>query len=88
MCIRDSLQDGILLLTCSIFFYLNSLFIREKWTSLFDTFDGPIATAQGYIGCATAFLGVWGLFTGDWTAVGWSLLMLGAACLLYTSRCV
>ena len=73
------LQDGILLLTCSIFFYLNSLFIREKWTSLFDTFDGPIATAQGYIGCATAFLGVWGLFTGDWTAVGWSLLMLGAA---------
>jgi hypothetical protein len=73
------MQDGILLLTCSILFYVNSLFLREKWTSLFDTFDGQIATAQGYIGCITAFLGVWGLFTGDWTAIGWSLLMLGAA---------
>jgi len=73
------MQDGILLLTCSVLFYLNSLFIRDKWANLFDTFDGPIATAQGYIGCVTAFLGVWGLFTGDWTAIGWSALMLGAA---------
>jgi hypothetical protein len=73
------IQDGILLLTCSILFYLNSLFIHQKWPHLFDTFDVPMATAQGYIGCVTAFLGAWGLFTGDWTAIGWSALMLGAA---------
>jgi uncharacterized membrane protein len=73
------MQDGVLLLTCSVLFYMNSLFIRPKWQQLFGTFDGPIATFHGYIGCVTAFLGVWGLFTGDWTAIGWSALMLGAA---------
>jgi len=73
------IQDGILLLTCSALFYLNSLFIRPKWQHLFATIDGPLATFQSYIGCVTAFLGVWGLFTGDWTAIGWSVLMLGAA---------
>ncbi|MGA3045558.1 MAG: DUF2339 domain-containing protein [Terracidiphilus sp.] len=73
------IQDGILLVTCSVLFYLNSLFVRPRWQHLFGSFDGPIATSQSYIGCVTAFLGVWGLFTNDWTAIGWSVLMLGAA---------
>jgi hypothetical protein len=73
------LKDGTLLVTAAALFYLNALFIGFKWKDLFGTFDRPLVTVQGYLGCVTAFLGVWGLFTGDWTAIGWAVLMLGAA---------
>jgi hypothetical protein len=73
------IEDGILLLTCSALFYLNSQFIRLKWQALFKAVDAWLATSQSYLGCITAFLGVWCLFTGDWTAIGWAALMLGAA---------
>ena len=72
------IQDGILLLACSVAFYVNALFIRRKWSPLFGQFDGATITIHSYIGCATAFLGVWSVFTGDWTAIGWAALMLGA----------
>ena len=71
------IQDGILLLTCSVLFYWNSLFIRRKWSSLFDSFGGALAMCHSYIGGATAFLGLWCIFTGDWTAVSWAALLLG-----------
>jgi hypothetical protein len=70
------IQDGILLLTCSALFYVNSLFISRKWRPLFNSFDEALVTAQSYIGCITAFLGIWGLFTGNSTAIGWSALLL------------
>ena len=73
------LKDGILLLTVSVLFYLNAFFIGHKWRDIFGAFDTPLVIAQGYVGCVTAFLGVWGVFTGDWTAIGWAVLMLGAA---------
>jgi len=73
------IQDGILLLTCSALFYMNSLFVCVRWRQLFQAFDHSLVIAQSYIGCITAFLGVWGLFTADSTAIGWSVLMLAAA---------
>jgi hypothetical protein len=73
------LKDGVLLLTASVFFYFNALFINHRWKYLFGSFDKPLVIAQGYIGCATAFLGVWGLFTSDFTAIGWAVLMVAAA---------
>jgi hypothetical protein len=72
------MQDGALLLTCSLPFYVNALFIRRRWSPLFGTFDGRTVTFHSYIGCITAFLGIWCIFTGDWTALGWAALMLGA----------
>ncbi|MGD0097164.1 MAG: DUF2339 domain-containing protein [Terracidiphilus sp.] len=72
------IQDGILLLVCSAFFYVNALFIRHRWRALFEHFDGTLVALQSYLGCATAFLGAWCIFTGDWTAIGWAALMLGA----------
>lgn len=73
------LKDGILLFTCSMLFYLNALYLRNRWKDLFGELDGGLATAQSYLGCVTAFLGVWALFTGDWTAIGWAAMLLGAA---------
>lgn len=73
------LKDGALLLTASVLFYINALFINRKWRDLFGDFDTALVIGQSYIGCITAFLGVWGLCTGDWTAIGWAILMLSAA---------
>jgi hypothetical protein len=73
------LKDGILLLTCSALFYLNSPYLRDRWRELFGELDSGLATAQSHLGCITAFLGVWALFTADWTAIGWAAMLLGAA---------
>jgi len=72
-------QDGVLLLACSLAFYLNSQYVARRWKELFEEFDRAMALAQSFIGWATAFLGVWAVFTADWTAIGWGALLLGAA---------
>ena len=71
------IQDGILLLTCSLLFYGNALFVRRKWRSLFDALADQLITDHSYIGGITAFLGLWCIFTGDWTAISWAALLLG-----------
>lgn len=73
------LKDGILLLTCSTLFYLNALYIRDKWKELFGKVDNGLAIAQSHLGCITAFLGVWALLTTDWTVIGWAAMLLGIA---------
>jgi hypothetical protein len=73
------LKDGILLLTCSMLFYLNSLYLARRWADLFGKLDGGFIKAQNYLGCITAFLGAWALFTADSTAIGWSAMLLVAA---------
>lgn len=72
-------KDGILLLTCSLLFYLNALFLCRKWSALFEAYENQMVALQSYLGGVTAFLGVWAIFTADWTAVGWAALLLGAA---------
>jgi hypothetical protein len=69
-------QDGVLLLTCSAFFYVNALYLRRKWYSLFENFDAQALVAHSYIAAATAFLGCWSIFVQDWTAVAWAAFML------------
>jgi Predicted membrane protein (DUF2339) len=72
-------KDGVLLLVCSLLFYVNSQYIARRWKELFAQFDRGLALAQSVLGCVTAFLGVWAIFTADWTAIGWGALLLGAA---------
>ncbi len=70
------IRDGILLLTVSLLFCINSQFIRRKWNGMFGSIDAPLATAQGYLGALTAVLGVSAILTADWTALGWMALVL------------
>jgi Predicted membrane protein (DUF2339) len=72
-------RSGVLLLACSLLFYLNALYLRIKWATAFDNFDRPLAIAQSYLGALTAFLGIWAIFPGDWTAAGWATLALACA---------
>jgi len=72
-------HSGVLLLACSVLFYLNALYLRSRWKERFDGLDIKLAIGQSYLGAVTAFLGIWAVFPGDWTAVGWAALMLAAA---------
>jgi hypothetical protein len=73
------LKSGILLLTSSALFYLNALFLRERWREIFGEFEAVLAVSQNYLGWVTAFLGTWAILTSDWTAVGWAALLSGGA---------
>ncbi|MBB5058757.1 hypothetical protein HDF16_003471 [Granulicella aggregans] len=70
---------GIQLLLCAALFYINAHFVRERWRGMFEGIDEQLAEWQSYLGAAMAFLGVWALFPADGTAVGWAVLMTGAA---------
>jgi hypothetical protein len=72
-------KDGVLLLMCSLLFYVNSQYVARRWKELFAQLDRGLALAQSVLGCVTAFLGVWAIFTADWTAIGWGALLLGTA---------
>ena len=73
------IASGIQLLLCAALFYINAHFVRERWREMFKGIDEQLAEWQSYLGAAMAFLGVWALFPGDGTAVGWAILMIGAA---------
>lgn len=73
------IKDGVLLLACSVLFYINAYFIRVRWMSFFTGIEETLAIGQSYLGALTAFLGTWAIFTNDWTAVAWVLLMLAFA---------
>jgi len=73
------IQDGVLLLACSVLFYLNAHYVRHKWQTLFKGIDERLATSQSYLGAITAFLGAWAVFTQDWTALAWAAMLLGVA---------
>jgi hypothetical protein len=73
------IHDGVLLLTCSILFYLNAHFLARRWSALFRDIDAMFADLHSYLGCVTVFIGSWAIFTSDWTAVAWAVLMLSAA---------
>ncbi|MGH9478244.1 MAG: DUF2339 domain-containing protein, partial [Terriglobales bacterium] len=73
------IQDGIPLLACGALFYLNALYLHGGWRQLFGGLDSDLAVAQSHLGFIAAFLGVWAVCPGDWMAVGWAVLLLGAA---------
>jgi len=72
-------ESGVLLLSCAVLFYLNALFLRWKWSELFDRFDAPLSILQSYLGAVTGVLGVWALLAGEWEALGWAVLMMAGA---------
>lgn len=73
------IQNGVLLLTCSLLFYLNSHFVGHRWRQIFAGIDATFINLQSYLGGITAFLGIWCVLTRDWTAIGWAALMVAAA---------
>jgi hypothetical protein len=72
-------EDGVLLLACSVAFYITAYLLRLRWKPLFAGVDEALAIGQSYLGAVAAFLGSWALLAGDETAVAWAVLMLAYA---------
>ncbi|HKR28011.1 MAG TPA: DUF2339 domain-containing protein [Acidobacteriaceae bacterium] len=77
------LHDGVLLLACSVLFYVNAHWLARRWKQFFEGVDHHCATVHSYIGGVTIFLGTWAIFTAQWTAVAWAALMLAG---IWTAR--
>jgi Predicted membrane protein (DUF2339) len=76
------LTVGVMFGFCAIVFYLNALFIGERWAPAFyDSPDAHLLSAHSYIGAFAATSAAWALCSHDATAVAFAGIMLVLAAL-------
>ena len=71
------LSLGTIFALCAVVFYLNPLFVGQRWGLFFaDWPDAPMLTAHSYVGAFAAAAAAWAFCSGDWTAVAFAGVML------------
>ena len=76
------LRTGLTFALCGVVFYLNSLYVSQRWKSLFAISpDDKLLVAHSYIGAFSAIFAGWALSSGDWNAVTFAGIMLALAVL-------
>jgi hypothetical protein len=76
------LAVGVMFALCAVVFYLNALFMGQRWKQFFDDVpDAPLLSAHSYVGAFAAASAAWALFSGDWTALAFAGVMLTLAVL-------
>jgi hypothetical protein len=61
---------GVVFALCSLVFYLNALFVGNRWKSLFGrSLDIQLLCAHSYLGGFAAAAAAWALCSRDWTAL-------------------
>ena len=74
------LSAGIMFSLCALTFYINSLYVGERWKSFFfDSPDSELLTGHSYIGAFAAASAVWALCSHDWTALAFLGILLTLA---------
>ncbi len=74
------LAGGSIFALCAAVFYLNALFVGERWRPFFDDPpDAPLLNAHSYVGGFAAAAAAWALFSADWTALAFAAIMLTLA---------
>jgi len=87
MAVRQSsehlvLTAGVMFTLCAAVFYLNALFIGERWKSFFgESPDVQLIDGHSYLGGFAAASAAWALCSQDWTAVAFAGIMLTLAVL-------
>ncbi len=87
MAVRQSsehlvLTAGVMFTLCAAVFYLNALFIGERWKSFFgESPDVQLIDGHSYLGGFAAASAAWALCSNDWTAVAFAGIMLTLAVL-------
>jgi hypothetical protein len=77
-----ALAAGAMFGLCAIVFYLNALFVGQRWEQFFDDApDAQMLRAHSYVGGFAAASAAWALFSGDWTALAFAGIMLTLALL-------
>ena len=76
------LHAGLTFALCGMVFYLNSLYVSQRWKAFFSSsLDEGLLVAHSYIGAFSAVFAGWALSSGDWTAVIFACIMLALAAL-------
>ncbi len=77
-----ALAGGSIFALCAAVFYLNALFVGQRWRRFFtDPPDAPLLHAHSYVGGFAAAAAAWALFSADWTALAFAGIMLALAVL-------
>ncbi len=70
------LAAGMTFALCAVVFYLNSLFVAQRWR-LFDKWRDPqLLALHSYIGAFAAVSAAWALCSNDWTALAFAATMV------------
>ena len=70
------LTAGMTFAVCAVVFYLNSLFVAQRWR-LFDKWRDPqLLALHSYIGAFAAVSASWALCSNDWTALSFAATMV------------
>jgi hypothetical protein len=76
------LTAGVIFGLCAVVFYLNALFVGQRWKSAFDDSpDAQLLCLHSYIGAFAAAAAAWALCSNDWTALALAGIMLTLAAL-------
>ena len=74
------LSAGVMFSLCALTFYINSLYIGQRWKSFFfDRPDSELLTGHSHIGAFAAASAAWSLCSHDWTAVAFLGILLTLA---------
>ena len=71
------LTVGVIFGLCAIVFYLNALFVGQRWKHFFtDSPDSQLLRIHSYLGGFAAAVAAWALCSHDWTALAFAGIML------------
>jgi hypothetical protein len=74
------LTAGVIFGLCAVIFYVNSLYVGERWkTAFFASPDSELLCGHSYIGAFAAVSSIWALCSHDWTAVAFAAVMFTLA---------
>jgi hypothetical protein len=81
------LSVGVMFALCAVVFYLNALFIGERWPRASSiSLDSKLLCAHSYLGGFAAASAAWALFAHDWTAVAFAIIMLVLSALAWRMK--
>lgn len=77
-----ALAAGVMFGLCALIFYLNALFVGQRWKQYFaDSLDSPLLCIHSYLGAFAAAAAAWALCSHDWTAIAFAGITLTLAAL-------
>jgi len=76
------LSAGVMFALCTVVFYLNALFVSQRWKVFDDTPDAQLIATHSYIGAFAAAAAAWAFRSGSWLAVAWIAVAIALALLM------
>lgn len=70
------LPAGMTFALCAVVFYLNSLFVAQRWRLFANRPDPELLILHSYIGAFAAVSASWALCANDWTALSFAATMV------------